>query len=279
MMKSCFLLVILFFIGLPQSYGESISGSPNFVFRNFSKKDIDKLLGQNIVKIGNMNLEKLSAELDTVEWRTFDLGYLGGSGGNRMTSIYIVKDKMVVINSLSLQGLVGKPVHMFSWALHEGLGALGYDDENYELSSSISFLADNPSLMSLSGVDYVKDNFKELKRSSLGRTYAMSGGSTVVGGGGDAIIIDLKQRLLKRYFDWIKKNHSYKTAEEVKRGFLTLTKLKMEMFLETNADYANASFWLEGETFYLGAGAQFVLDQIFKDESLDAMLDLLQEKL
>lgn len=45
---------------------------------------------------------------------------------------------------------------MYSWALHEALGALGYNDENYELS-------------------------------------AMSGGSTVVDGGGDAVIIELKQ--------------------------------------------------------------------------------------
>ena len=278
-MKLIICLLIIFFIGFNESYGETISGKPNEVFRSLSKKDLEKLLNQNIVKIGDMNLIKLSKELETVEWRTFDLGFLGGSGGKRMTSIYIVKDKMVVINTLSLQSLVGKPIKMFSWALHEALGALGYDDENYELSSSISFLANNPSHLNSTGVDYVQSHFLELKKSSTGRVYTLNGGSTVVGGGGDAIIIDLKQRLLSRYFEWVKKNHPYKTAAHIKKGFLFLTKLKMETYLETNADYNNSSFWLEGETFYLGAGAQFVLDKIQKDENLDSMLDLLQDHL
>ena len=281
MMKSISFIILL--IGLYTSvvYGETVemSGTPNQIFRVLSGKHVEILLDRGISKIGKLNLKKLSKELNTVEWRTFEIGFLLGSGGNRLTSVYVVEDRMVIINSLSFENLIGKPVHLYSWALHEGLGALGYNDENYELSASISFLAENSQLANHSSNITIKDHFQKIDRSKVGLTYASSGGSTVVGGGGDAIIIELKQLLLKRYFEWIKINHSELSNEKIKQGFNSLIKFKMETYQKGNIDFNNISFWLEEKTLYLSAGSQFNPAPMYKVENLDRILDTLQEYL
>ena len=125
----------------------------------------------------------------------------------------------------------------------------------------------------------IKDHFQKIDRSKVGLTYASSGGSTVVGGGGDAIIIELKQLLLKRYFEWIKINHSELSNEKIKQGFNSLIKFKMETYQKGNIDFNNISFWLEEKTLYLSAGSQFNPAPMYKVENLDRILDTLQEYL
>ena len=279
MKKSIWFILLLISVYASAAYSaiEKLSGYPNDIWRPISTRHVDILLKRGITKIGKLNLKKLSKELNTVEWRTFEYGFLRGSGGNRTTSIYLVKERMVVINTLALENLLGKPIHVFSWMLHEGLGALGYSDENYELSASISFLAENPLLASKSSIEYVQDHFQIIARSKVDRLYATSGGSTVVGGGGDAIIIELKQLLLKRYFEWIKINRNELTEEEIKKGFNSLIKFKMEIFNQGFLDFNKISFWLEGQTFYLDSGAIMILEQVYKVETLDIILDALKD--
>ncbi len=280
MLKSLSLILLLLCLYTSNVYSETFSGTPNQTFRPMARKHVDILLKRGIKKIGNLNLLKLAKELNTVEWRTFEIGFLVGSNDERSTSIYIVKDRMVIVNFLSFQNLAGQPVHVYSWALHEGLGALGYNDENYELSASISFLAENSHLASLSTIYYLDEQFEVTARSRQGRNYVNAGGSTIVGGGGDAIIIELKQRLLKRYFDWITINFNELSNEEIKKGFNSLIKFKMETYLRDNSDYKNMTFWLEGQTFYIGAGvARFYLKQLYEVETLDRILETLKDYL
>jgi hypothetical protein len=270
-MKALCLLLISLLLNLTSAFAEG--KSPNENFRPLSRKHVEMALEQGYEKIGKLNLNKLLKELDTVEWRTFDLGFLTGSGGKRTTSIYLVKDNMVVINMYALQNLVGKPIPLYSWSLHEALGALGYEDENYEVSSSISFLANNksPGIEDLTSIDFVKHNFDSFKRSKKERVYEMSGGSTVVGGGGDAALIQLKQLLLKRYLTWVKEVKPEATPAEIKRGFSLITKMKIEFNLEHN-NYNSTEFSLKDNELYIEAGAQISVEVIYAPEYIDAIL-------
>lgn len=270
-MKALLMLVILSALHLTSAFAES--KSPNGHFRPLSKKHVEMAMELGYEKIGKLKLNKLLGELETVEWRTFDLGFLSGSGGKRTTSIYMVKDTMVVINLHALQNLVGQPVPLYSWALHEALGALGYDDENYELSSSISFLANNKNegFENLTSIDFIKHNFSSVKRSKYEKTYLMAGGSTVVGGGGDAVLIQLKQLLLQRYLAWIKEVRPEATSREVKNGFAKITKMKIEFNIENN-ELNKTDFTLKDNELLIEVGAQFRLNVIYSDKYLDNIL-------
>lgn len=273
-MKSLTLLMILIVCNISVAF--AVTGTPNEIFRPLSKDHVEKVLARGIKKIGKLDLKKLSKELDKVEWRTFDLGFLAGSGGVRTTSIYLVEKKMVVINILALNNLVGKPVHINSLALHEAMGALGYEDENYDLSSAISFLA-TTHLENLVTLSYVKNIFSNFTISKENRLYAAkSGGSTVVGGGGDAVIIELKQRLLKRYFEWISENNKNYSSDQIRTGFEALTRQKIEFNLEEN-DYGQTDFSFNGKVILMGLGGQIYPELIFQNEYLDRVLLVLLE--
>jgi hypothetical protein len=270
-MKTLFILIFLFLLNVASALAEG--KSPNDTFRPLSKKHVEMALEQGYEKIGKLSLSKLLKELDTVEWRTFEIGFLSGSGGKRTTSIYMVKDRMVVINMIALQNLVGKPVPLYSWCLHEALGALGYDDENYEASSSISFLASNndAGFENLTSIDFVKYNFDSFKRSKKEKFYQLAGGSTVIGGGGDATLIQFKQLLLKRYLTWIKEKKPEATAVEIKTGFAFITKMKIEFNMEHN-DYNSTVFTLNGQELLIELGGMISPEVIYSTEYLDEVL-------
>lgn len=278
-MKSLIFLLAFFLLifGSSLSAETILQGSTNDVFRTLSKKHIDKLLSFNINRVGKLNLVTLSKELDEVEWKTFDLGFLIGSGGNRTTSIYFVETKTVVLNTMSLSELQNKPVSLFSWTLHEGMGALGYQDENYELSSSIAFLAENTSLEDLNAAkEGLESNFTQDKiiRAKENRTYKMASGSgTVVGGGGNAIALELKKKLMQRLMAKTKN----------KKALKKLSLLAIE-FTAMSGSYSNDegpdfTFDDNDKVLLLDEIASGSLDIVFGAKYLDKLLTALNSYL
>ena len=224
-------------------------------------------MGLGLKNIEQLNLKKLLKELDQVNWQTNDYGFFAGSEGARTTSVYLVKDKTVIVNLQMLHNLIGKPVHLNNWALHEAMGALGYDDENYDLSSSIAFLANTKHDIQ-SSLDYVKNNFAVITKAKDDKVYALRGGSTVVGGGGDAVLIELKQRLLERYLE----------INPDKAGFEKIIHLKIE-FSQEDIAYNNFGFNIEEQALYIGRAAMVIPDVIFQKGYLDKIIIQLEKDL
>jgi hypothetical protein len=269
-MKTIFLLILVSLFHINLVYG--MSGTPNQIFKPISKVNLEKVINRGISKIGNLDLTNLYYELDSVEWRLCERGFLTGSGGIRTTSIYLVEQKMVVVNFFSLQNLMNKPVPLPGWALHEALGALGYNDENYEMSSAITFITENPELDNFTLLSYVKENFLSVIQAKKNQMYVASGGSTVVGGGGDAVIIQLKQILLKRYLETMKVNNS--TSEKIHLGFNRLLNLEIEFDFEGNA-YNKFGFIFNEKYLLLDMGGQYLPEQIYKTDYIDKILHLI----
>lgn len=272
-MKSLLTTIFVLFCQITSVFAEGRSAVETF--KPLSQRNVRLLVERGITNIGKLDLKKLLKELDEVDWRTNNVAaFLMGSGGVRTTSIYLVEKKTVYINTIALINLVNKPVYLDSWALHEGMGALGYIDENYELSSSISFLAKNTQIETPTLIKLVEANFKKITRVQENHIYAaLSGGETVVGSGGDAVIADLKQRLLFRYFARAIER-SYPFDLELYE-FGKLTRLEIEFDLQ-KYDYGNTDFSFDGHKVLINLGGQIHPEVIYGNEYLDAILNTVQ---
>ena len=256
----------------------TVRGTPNEVFRPLSKHIIEKLAEQNVERVGRLRVKKLLEDLDTVEWRTFEHGFLGGSGGRRQTSIYIVKDRMVVINMLALQNLVGQQITMYQWALHEALGALDYPDENYDLTTGLNFIFEGSSLPIQDRINLVSPNFSQIQIRTTDQVYGREGGTTIIGGGGDAPIIEFKKRLLDHFFIWVETLQSKPSERKKKKAFGRLLQQSIE-FNTQEANYNSYNFVVKDGMVFIGMGANWNLEQILNDEYMDLLLTELAPEL
>lgn len=271
-MNEFFRLLILALLALSfAAQAEVVRGSPNEIFRPLSKKIPQAIIDQGIKKIGDLDVAKLIAKLDTVEWRTFDLGFLSGSGGKRQTSIYIVKDRMVVVNMLALQNLVEKPVRIDRWALHEALGALGYDDENYEITTALTFVS--PADKGLERVDLVERTLSNLQIRTTDHVYDNVGGTTIIGGGGDAPIIELKTRLLERYDAWVELHRPGLNPSQKKKGLRRLIDQSIEFSMDSS--HNSVEFQMKDGTLWIDDGGNIDPSKMYGEEFLDSVLQIL----
>lgn len=114
---------------------------------------IENLLKKNISQVGNLSLYKFRDELREIRWRAIQGSYIapqGRMGGFR----YNVEEQAVEFEVDAWNNLLnkknGKSI-LGMTLLHESLGALGYKDEDYEVSALLSAL----SSMSLSEIQEV----------------------------------------------------------------------------------------------------------------------------
>jgi hypothetical protein len=270
-MKKLALILSLFLHTFAVFAQQTLSGTGNDVFRPLSKHLVEKVVAAGIHRSGRLDLRRLLRELDTVEWSVQDLVFFAGSGGQRITSIYLVEERRVIVNLLSLQNLVGQPVPLYGWALHEGLGALGYSDENYELSIAIEYMAKNIAEMP-ARERLVRPQFREMDaRTNRNQHYESSGGTTVVGGGGDAPIIQLKSLLLDRLPAWTAAMRPGTTPRELQHAINRLIRFPIEF---ANDESRNSiEFNLVDGKLVLDEGGQRRFEAIYADIYLDRILN------
>jgi hypothetical protein len=159
----------------------------------------DKLLALGYERIGGLELRRLKKDLEKVTWYRIDGGFLSGSGGTRMTGLYSSKEHEANINTLNW-GWVRRERQALM-ALHEGLGASGYLDEDYQISLALWFLSERnrDELRSLLGDSKPTwQSLDKIERREGEAIYVDSGGITGIGGGGDYVGLDLKATLLEQ---------------------------------------------------------------------------------
>jgi hypothetical protein len=159
----------------------------------------DKLIALGYERIGELDLKRLKKDLKKVSWYRIGGGFLSGSGGTRMTGLYSSKNHEAFINTLNwdwvrsdLQALT---------VLHEGLGASGYIDEDYQISLALWFLSERSrdELRSLIGESKPTwQSLGQIERREGEAVYRDSGGITGIGGGGDYVGLNVKATLLEQ---------------------------------------------------------------------------------
>lgn len=193
-----------------QVYGENndlILISPDFQKRmsGFVKAVLAAPLKQQSSQIGWMNIEQLIEEVDQVRVyaNTSNKAVVGSE--KRLGSVNFTEQKIALINTSLLQELTRPQGQLTSLAtaagtetviLHEFLGALGYPDDNYEISTLLfmrSFPQDYGHSVLQQTEKSLADHLGKFPRRTKNITFSTEGGtSTGIGGGGDPASVAMK---------------------------------------------------------------------------------------
>ena len=132
---------------------KALSEDGQKAFRSVARLMVNLLLENKIESVAGLDLRKLSAELGTVQF--FSITHGNPMAQGRMGHMYDVRNRSVRIQpSILLKDantFYGKASSQVV-ILHESLGALGYLDDHYEISSVISALALHLSMRKMSDV-------------------------------------------------------------------------------------------------------------------------------
>lgn len=148
--------------------------------------EVFRLIGP--LQIGWVDLSTIKKEIRSVRL-CVSLGPTALTGsGSRQGSVYFTRERIIVFNHERLVRLADTP-EISLLLLHEILGALGYPDENYELTSVIYAQAQT-SYFGAENVSIMREELgialsTEQRRIENITTVSREGGVSGVGGGGD----------------------------------------------------------------------------------------------
>jgi hypothetical protein len=208
-----------------------------------------KIIDQGYTTIRGINLLELKESFSRVRVGAFNNGFLVGSG-YRTTAINIREQCLVMINTL---GFNSRPmVERSLTLLHEFLGASGYDDDDYQISAPIGWLAskthispndlESPLLSSLTTINRIdKSPRRELANGQ--------GGITGVGGGGDSTELYLKMALMIRFESLLQQQSrggkkAKITSQEKERLLNAIAQVKFKSSLDFQEGRVNNPFTL-----------------------------------
>lgn len=152
---------------------------------------IDAVLHEGIAKIGDFDVQQFDTDAKQILWTRIEGAPSSLMSGDRHTAFYVWKGKKVYIND-HLPAEASASIAQLE--LHEALGATGYNDDNYALSTALNTLA------------RMRD---PVERQQLVRSYSRTvflrrimvamggdGGASLVTRGGDLITLYIKDQVL-----------------------------------------------------------------------------------
>lgn len=157
-------------------------------------------------KLGDLDLVALRKEILTVKWRAYiGKSFSIGNKGARSSAVYSVERRLVVV-SREEWFTMDEAIRM-EIALHEALGALGYRDEKYQITTCLTLLASlifseenkylvesqiiASKLSSLWSVAIASHSIMEIPKTDKSPVM-LAGGISLTGGGGDEFGITMK---------------------------------------------------------------------------------------
>lgn len=176
-----------------------------------SKTIVHLLLAKGIESVSGLSLSLLSSELDAIKWHIVSDGYLAPQG--RLTGfMYNVENKEVFIQADMIKNISENQVLQQAVSLiflHESLGALGYLDEDYEISAFLNALTYLDENQLAKNSSFFKSNFLKTEKrqtspsgpirtnADMNTQYILAkGGSTTIGGGGDPLMALIKSKVI-----------------------------------------------------------------------------------
>lgn len=219
-------------------------------------RDLDVLSGARFPEFANINVENLRARIPSIKVVSYSGDAMIGSGV-RSDAINFTKQNFILLNHEKMGGYSPRQVQIMQW--HEALGALGYDDENYLLSSTLTMRVADPQ-MRLSSV--IVERFQKQFNAPLRKDNKISkqieGGATGIGGGGDGETAEIKMLTLS----YLNKMYSYVATSDFKK-LNTILKVAIDTNIESKDLSDRYSKVLGGERVGMGVN------------SFDAKIDIL----
>lgn len=183
MMKKKLILIFLFTF-VKSLYAEGIAISP---LQLYASQSLTELTDIGITKVGDLDLNELKQRFLAIQYQTAEVD---DSISNGRTSAYYLEGQ--VFSTPGIENYREEALRLL--ALHESLGALGLDDENYQKSVLIESLSKLPSRL--------QQRFLNSLGSKLvfGRNrleVSTDGGATGIGGGGDITSAWFKYKVIQ----------------------------------------------------------------------------------
>lgn len=158
--------------------------------------------------------------------------------GVREGSVYYAVEKTIIFNANVLNQSSDRNSALN--IVHEFLGALGYPDENYEITSYMYSKIQQDQFFSAASVSRIENSLIDFLRNQKKRRqniqFAAEGGSSGVGGGGDPEIIFLKAAMLNMFLENL--GHFNQLVPLKKETTAVLSSL-LTLRFETDAALAN----------------------------------------
>lgn len=147
------------------------------------------LIAKGVTRVGDFDLEKFVRDSDRIEWRRFDPKNPPPRLTEGRRSAYYLTDRHKVYVS---EAVPAKSAQRPVLELHEALGALGYNDKHYSVSTSLEMLRETKDPKSRDTLS------KELGKSIFdGKNLSSEGSGSSVGGGGDLVALEVKQAVMR----------------------------------------------------------------------------------
>ena len=150
----------------------------------------DELQAEGVGQIGDFRIDKFMAEAAAVKWRENSSLPPEDITGNRRSAYFLKKTTEVYISesSQNLNTDLGAQLE-----LHEAMGALGYNDGTYALSTALTILSKtkDPVARATLANEYGEDLFRK-------GIFKVAGGSSV-SGGGDLNALVIKNAVLNSF--------------------------------------------------------------------------------
>lgn len=146
---------------------------------------------QGVQSLGPLSLPQVEKDIRQVSAKGFSFGFAAATDTARSTASCYPKEHLVIISMLSWNQM--NPDDRPLMALHEGLCAAGYVDDDYQLSSAIWEAG-----FELALHKPIQNLIQKVERTTTNPAFIQDyrgGGVTAVGGGGDSDGIDFKRNL------------------------------------------------------------------------------------
>lgn len=209
---------------------------------------VDQALLKGLRTLGTIDLQRLREELSTVNVVTVRPGASAIGAGKftvRLGSVYFVETRTVYLNGDTLfNNSRAKPL-----MIHEFLGALKYDDENYQISSIL--LSKQPNILakrlSVKSTDFGNKLTKTPAKKIVNYNgdAISSGGTTVIGGGGDDILLSAKVYMIDHFDAWREKVLPVLLQDESVKTALAERRLDVRKFQDKVTQEAYFKYFLQ----------------------------------
>jgi hypothetical protein len=173
------ILILAFFLALIPLNADAAQGAIGKSYQTI----LTLLRQAGVDRVGAFRLDEFERRALRIRWHSIN-GQPDSVNSGERASAYFRKNEVFISRDLPSYALAALP-HL---ELHEALGATGYDDRNYALSST---------LVKLAGLNSSAEISEVLKQLEASPRMRFAGGSSVVGGG-DLTALQFKQNVLSR---------------------------------------------------------------------------------
>ena len=156
---------------------------------------LDQVEGNGYHAVGDLSVKELRKAFAKITIKELTLPVFLVGSGSRQGAVNLTEKNEIIINPLSFRQYTQRQALLL--IIHELLGASGYNDENYEITTRLYLLATSD--VSLKGNTFITGYKKGLLRdkNKTFRTDTKNGGTvTGIGGGGDGEVVEFKCSLL-----------------------------------------------------------------------------------